>query len=122
MRVLAIIAGAAILVAAGAAASADHAELLPEDPAKPAVVAVCTTCHDATEITTRRMSATQWDSIVGKMVSLGADPTDEERALITAYLPKYFGPDAPPPPGPKPPVEHPSPAAGDLPAAQSEPS
>jgi hypothetical protein len=120
MRQLAIIAGAAALAVAGAAVSADHAELLPDDPAKASVVAVCTQCHDATEITTRRMSATQWDLIVSKMIDLGAMPTDEERAQIVAYLPRYFGPDAPPPPAPPAPVE--KGVVGDLPSPRSEPS
>jgi hypothetical protein len=120
MRLIAIIVGAAALALAGAAVSADHAELLPDDPAKASVVAVCTACHDATEITTRRMSAMRWDTIVSKMIDLGAQPTDEERAQIVAYLPRYFGPDAPPPPAPPPPVE--KGVTGDLPAARSEPS
>src|SRR5215208_2552544 len=120
MRILPIMTAAAALAAAGAAVSADHAELLPEDPAKASVVAVCTACHDATEITTRRMSAIQWDTIVSKMIDLGAMPTDEERAQIVAYLPKYFGPGAPPPPSPAPPVD--KGVGGDLPAPRSEPS
>jgi hypothetical protein len=120
MRSMAIMIGAAALAVAGAAVSADHAELLPDDPAKASVVAVCTVCHDATEITTRRMSAIQWDTIVSKMIDLGAQPTDEERAQITAYLPKYFGPNAPPPPAPPAPVE--KGVIGDLPAPRSEPS
>ena len=101
MRTLLLLAAVASLTTAGAAVSADHIELLPEDPAKPAVVAVCTACHDATEITTRRMNATQWDFIVSKMIDLGAAPTDEERVMIVAYLPKYFGPaEAKPEPAP----------------------
>ena len=120
MRLAALIVGGALLGAAGAATSADHAELLPADPAKVAVVAVCTRCHDATEITTRRMSADNWAIIVAKMVDLGAEPTDEERAQIEAYLPKYFGPNAPPAPPPPKPVE--IGGLGDLPAPRSEPS
>ena len=100
MRSLPIFAALAAFASAGAAVSADHIELLPEDPAKTAVVAVCTACHDATEITTRRMTANQWDMMVSKMIDLGAAPTDQERAMIVAYLPKYFGPVEAKPPEP----------------------
>ena len=94
---------AAVLAAAGAALPADHAELLPDDPIKPALVATCTACHDATEITTRRMSADRWDSIVSKMIDLGAEVEDKDRPLIVAYLARNFSPKpaepvAPPPP------------------------
>lgn len=81
-----------LLAAAGVAVPADHAELLPDDPAKPAVVATCTACHDATEITTRRMSADRWDIIVSKMIDLGAEVEDKDRPLIVAYLAKNFSP------------------------------
>jgi hypothetical protein len=93
-----------LLAAANAALPADHAELLPDDPAKPAVVATCTACHDATEITTRRMTADRWDIIVSKMIDLGAEVTDTDRPLIVAYLARNFSPKpaepiaAPPPP------------------------
>jgi hypothetical protein len=97
-----------LLAAAGAALSDDHAELLPDDPAKPAVVATCTACHDATEITTRRMSADRWDMIVSKMIDLGAEVSDPDRPRIVAYLAKNFSP--------KPPAEPPPPAATNAPA------
>jgi hypothetical protein len=104
------LAGAAALASAGAALSQDHAELLPEAPAKATVVAACTACHDATEITTRRMSANRWDTIVSKMIDLGAVVGDAERPQIVAYLAQNFAPAAPPP------------APGAAPAAEKAPS
>ena len=98
-----------LLAAASAALPADHAELLPEDPAKSMVVAACTACPDATEITTRRMSPDRWDQIVSKMIDLGAEVGDKERPQIEAYLGKYFAPK---------PMEAPAPA----PAATNAPA
>jgi hypothetical protein len=106
-----------LALAAGAALGADHAELLPEDPAKEAVVATCTACHDATEITTRRMDADAWDSMVSKMMDLGAEVSDEDRPRIVAYLGKYFSRSSPPPPPPREPVVNPPPPSVDAPAS-----
>ena len=97
-----------LLAAASVAVPADHAELLPDDPIKPALVATCTACHDATEITTRRMSADRWDVIVSKMIDLGAEVADKDRPLIVAYLAKNFSP--------KPAAETPAPVATNAPA------
>lgn len=86
----------AALAIAGAAYSQDHADQLPEAPAKATVVATCTACHDATEITTRKMTTNQWDTIVGKMIDLGASVSDKDRPLIVAYLGQNFAPDSKP--------------------------
>ena len=82
-----------LLAAASVAVPADHAELLPDDPIKPALVATCTACHDATEITTaNRKTQAQWDFTINKMEGLGAEIKADERPAILAYLTANFSP------------------------------
>lgn len=90
-----LIAAAALGLLATAALAADAKEL-PDGPEKGAVVAVCTVCHDASEITTRQMPAEKWDNMISKMVDLGAAPTPEQRVQILAYLTRNYTPGATP--------------------------
>lgn len=80
---------ALVLAAAGAAAGPN--DVLPEAPAKAVVVRACTGCHQAAQIVAKRLTADEWDAMLGKMVDRGARLTDAEQDEVYDYLVKYFG-------------------------------
>lgn len=88
----AVVLGAMIVGAAGAALSASPDDLLPNEPGKAIVISSCTACHDSSEITTRKMSGDQWERMVLKMKDLGATVEDKDQPVLVAYLAKNFGP------------------------------
>jgi virginiamycin B lyase len=63
---------------------------LPEGAGKEVVEAVCTTCHDTTQIT-RSSGYTEegWRELIGTMVDLAGSPQEGE---ITSYLAAHFPP------------------------------
>lgn len=109
----ALVLGAMILGAAGAALSASPDDLLPNEPGKAIVIGSCTACHDSSEITTRKMSGDQWERMVLKMKDLGASLEDKDQVVLVAYLAKNFGtaPAAPAPAAPDASTPAPAPAA-----------
>lgn len=46
----------------------------------------CQLCHDLAKATTKPASAESWDSIIDRMVALGAAVTPAEHQTLTAYL------------------------------------
>ena len=70
-----------------------QAQDLPEGAGKDLVVKVCTQCHDADRIVTRKQTKEEWNGTVDKMAVRGARASDEEFETIVAYLTKYFGKD-----------------------------
>lgn len=115
---LGLVFGAVAAAAVAQPLSQSRAELLPEAPGKLAVVRTCTLCHDATEITTRRMSRNAWDIIIDKMIGLGAEAPDEDRAAILDYLAANFSPAPTAAPAQAPPSGEAAPAS---PAATNAP-
>ena len=81
---------AAILTALLLAASI-QAQDLPDGPGKDLVMRVCTACHEATRITSKKKTKEEWSDLVDKMAARGAMATDEEFETIVAYLAKNFG-------------------------------
>jgi 3-oxoacyl-ACP reductase-like protein len=71
---------------APAGAAASLAQQLPEAPGKAILVRTCQQCHDLKAATTRITQQDSWDSIVGRMLSLGARMTPEERQELVRYL------------------------------------
>jgi hypothetical protein len=106
----ALVLGAIMLGAAGAALSASPDDLLPEAPGKAIVLSTCTACHDSSEITTRHMSGGEWERMVLKMKDLGASLEDKDQPVLVAYLAKNFGV-APAAPDASAPAAAPAPAA-----------
>jgi hypothetical protein len=83
---------AAMLAVAASAVAAGPNDILPEAPAKALVVRACTGCHQASQVVAKRLTADEWDIMLGKMVDRGARLTDAEQDQVYDYLVKYFGP------------------------------
>jgi competence protein ComEA len=77
------------------ALTASAQSTLPDDPVKPVVEKVCGGCHSFTVLSDNRATKDHWEAIVEKMVSRGAEGTDEELDQVVDYLSKHFGPDVP---------------------------
>lgn len=80
---------ATILTAFLLAASVE-AQDLPEGAGKALVTKVCTVCHEATRITSKKRTKEEWSDTVDKMAARGAMATDEEFETIVTYLAKNF--------------------------------
>ena len=57
------------------------------------VKAACTQCHAASKITQQHKTRREWSEQLDKMVGLGAEVPDSERAALLNYLTKNFGPE-----------------------------
>jgi quinoprotein glucose dehydrogenase len=65
---------------------------LPAGGAKALVDKTCGTgCHPVEVVTSQRMNATEWDSVVRNMVARGAPVSDSEVKIIVEYLAKALG-------------------------------
>jgi len=64
---------------------------LPAGAGKDLVESRCVTCHDLTRVVASRRQRTDWDAIVGNMISRGATATADERQTMFAYLATQFG-------------------------------
>jgi cytochrome c5 len=73
-----------------------RAQDLPDGAGKDLVVKVCTACHDAARISSKKQTKTEWNETVDKMAVRGAKASDDEFEAIVNYLAKYFGKDQPP--------------------------
>ncbi|GIW25106.1 c-type cytochrome [Meiothermus sp.] len=65
---------------------------LPEGPGKSLVEQKCAICHGLEVTVNQRLSATDWDFLVGQMINNGAPVSPEERKVIVEYLATNFGP------------------------------
>jgi competence protein ComEA len=79
------------------AATAAHAQELPDAPGKDVMVRICGTCHEAQRSASVRLTREGWQEVIAKMVSLGAKGTGEELAQVLEYLAENFKGDAPRP-------------------------
>ena len=57
------------------------------------IKATCTQCHNASRITEQHLSRQEWSTELDKMVGLGAEVPDSDRAALLTYLSKNFGPE-----------------------------
>jgi competence protein ComEA len=69
----------------------------PEGPGKDVTMRLCGTCHPAERSAAVRLTREGWQAVMGKMVSLGAQGTEAERATVLDYLSASFKGDAPKP-------------------------
>jgi DMSO/TMAO reductase YedYZ molybdopterin-dependent catalytic subunit len=58
----------------------------------PALKTSCLACHDEDVIRQQRLTRTQWDAEINKMVGWGAKVSDQDRSAILDYLAGRFGP------------------------------
>jgi hypothetical protein len=86
----------ATIVAAFLLAASVRAQDLPDGDGKDLVLKVCTVCHEATRIASKKRTKEEWNDTVDKMAARGAKASDEEFETIVNYLAKYLGPDQPP--------------------------
>lgn len=56
------------------------------------IKAACTQCHNASRITDQHRTRKEWSDQLDKMVGLGAEVPDAERAAFLDYLTRNFGP------------------------------
>jgi cytochrome c5 len=68
-----------------------QAQDLPDGAGKDLVMKVCTVCHEATLITNKKKTKSEWNDTVDKMAARGAKASDEEFETIVTYLTRYFG-------------------------------
>ena len=99
---LAVAAAAVCLAMAGAGFAQAPSDVLPDGPGKDVVVRVCTSCHEASQITYKPRTPEGWEYMIGRMMDAGAELTGEEQAAVQAYLVKNFGVTDAPAPGPAP--------------------
>jgi competence ComEA-like helix-hairpin-helix protein len=71
-------------------------ETLPDGPGKEIVIKKCLPCHNVRVTTARRGSgsADEWEQVVDKMVSQGAELSDDEIDLVVQYLSINYGPNS----------------------------
>ena len=77
-----------------ALATAAYAQL-PDGPGKDAVLQVCATCHGPEVIAGHHQSRDEWVSTIQKMITEGAQGTEEQFNAVLSYLVKNFGPQLP---------------------------
>lgn len=82
---------AAILMPLVLVPQAPAQDNLPPGPGKELLSTVCTTCHNLTRVTEKKLAKDEWDDIVDKMAARGARASDEEFDTIVNYLVKNFG-------------------------------
>ena len=69
----------------------------PDGPGKDVTVRMCGMCHPAERSAAVRLTRDGWRDVIAKMVSLGAQGSDAERAAVLDYLSANFKGDAPKP-------------------------
>jgi competence protein ComEA len=70
---------------------------LPDGAGKALTIRLCGKCHSPEQATSLRQDRDDWTDTITKMVSMGAQGSDEELSEVLDYLSKNFGPEAPPP-------------------------
>jgi competence ComEA-like helix-hairpin-helix protein len=71
-------------------------ETLPSGPGKEVVIQKCLPCHNVRVTTAKRGSGSteEWEQVIDKMVSQGAELSDDEIDLVVQYLSTYYGPNS----------------------------
>lgn len=66
------------------------ANLLPDGAGKQLVQTKCLACHDARVIISKKGTQDDWNQTVNKMITHGANVTDDEADTIVDYLSAHF--------------------------------
>jgi competence protein ComEA len=71
-------------------------ESLPDAPGKSVIIRACLPCHNVKVTTAKRGtgSAEEWTQVVDKMISQGAELSDDDIDLTIKYLTTYYGPNS----------------------------
>jgi competence protein ComEA len=67
---------------------------LPDGPGKAVTVRVCGKCHSPEKAASLHQDEEAWTDTISKMVKMGAQGSDDDFAVVLAYLTKNFGPQA----------------------------
>jgi competence protein ComEA len=68
---------------------------LPPGPGSQETNRLCGKCHSPEQAASIHQSRTAWEETLAKMVSLGAEGSDQEFEAVLNYLTKNFGPETP---------------------------
>lgn len=97
--VRAVIVAASAVTIAAATAVASSAQEAASDQDSAAVQELltqrCTRCHELSVVSARRASAEEWQQIIERMLTNGAQVSEEEMATIVSYLARTQGPQPP---------------------------
>lgn len=89
---------AAVTIATACIAAAAVAESTSETTGGADVEALlterCTRCHDISVVHARRATADEWHEIIERMLTNGAQVSEDEAEAIVGYLAKTQGPDS----------------------------
>jgi len=69
----------------------------PDAPGKSVMLGKCGICHSVDYVSNNRLTPAQWKGTVAKMRRFGAPMTDDEAAVLTEYLGRYWTTDLPEP-------------------------
>ena len=69
---------------------AELAKTMPAGPNRELTVRVCAGCHEPQRAASLRLTREGWESVVAKMVGLGARATDEELVKVIDYLAEHY--------------------------------
>lgn len=72
--------------------SSAYADDFPPGDAHDLVVAACTQCHVASQVTSQHKTADQWAETVTQMIGNGAKVSDSDFDKVVNYLAKNYGP------------------------------
>jgi cytochrome c5 len=65
---------------------------LPAGPGRDTVQRVCTSCHAIGMVTAKGRTADGWSEIIGRMIGLGLEASDEDLQTVHAYLSRELPP------------------------------
>ena len=51
----------------------------------------CTVCHTLSRVESKKLTSTEWETIVDKMIGKGAQLTPDEETLVVDYLAATYG-------------------------------
>ena len=69
---------------------------LPDAPGRDVTVKVCSNCHAADVVASRRFTPQDWRDVIARMVAAGAKGTDQELETVFEYVSTQFPVDAQP--------------------------
>jgi competence protein ComEA len=90
------IARAALLLALGAGANFLWGQL-PDGPGRQETEKLCSNCHELARSVSLREDRDGWKTTINKMISLGAQGSEQEFATVLEYLSAHFAAEALPP-------------------------
>ena len=85
---------AAAAYALAQAALAQGVSQLPDGEGRDKFVALCSNCHEMSIVVAQGRSRAEWGDMISTMIDRGAVVSDEDFAVIQAYLARAFPPKA----------------------------